>query len=63
MQMTTLLSKIGGLNAKALHPNIEACLDSWMSAIQSVEAHRTAENCQSQHGRNVLDRGIKQVLV
>ncbi|XP_003723425.3 uncharacterized protein LOC100890498 isoform X1 [Strongylocentrotus purpuratus] len=61
-RMTTLLSKIGGLNAKALHPNIEACLDSWVSAIQSVEAHRTAEKCQSLHGRNVLDKGNGTII-
>nr|XP_054752019.1 uncharacterized protein LOC129257671 [Lytechinus pictus] len=61
-RMTTLLSKIGGLNAKALHPNIEACLDMWMSAIQSVEAHRTAEMCQTLHGRNIQDKGDGSIV-
>ncbi|XP_072173648.1 uncharacterized protein [Diadema setosum] len=61
-RMTTLLSKIGGLNSRALHPNIETCLDKWMSAIQAVEAHRTAELCHNPKGKSMLNQGNGSIV-
>lgn len=46
----TLMSKIEGLCTKSLHPNLEACLDNWMTIIQEVDAVRNAT--QRQQGQS-----------
>ena len=42
-RVITLMSKIGGLCAEAVHPSIDACLDSWVEAIQEAEVKRREE--------------------
>ncbi|XP_072020440.1 uncharacterized protein [Amphiura filiformis] len=45
-RLVTLMSKIEGLCTKSLHPNLEACLDAWMTSIQEAEVTQLADGIE-----------------
>ncbi|XP_022106112.1 uncharacterized protein LOC110987579 isoform X2 [Acanthaster planci] len=59
----TLMSKIGGLCAEALHPSIDACLDNWVEAIQEAWLKRREELQRAQNGNTEHPEQRGNILV